>query len=71
MISAKEIRCVLAMREMSVQTLSHKTGIPPTTLRRKLNGGSQFYAQEIQKICDCLDISITDSVLIGSKTTGG
>lgn len=71
MINREDLRCVLAMRGMSVKALSNKTGIPATTLHRKLKGGSHFYVWELQKICDCLNISITDSVQIVSKTTGG
>ena len=42
---------------LTVKQVADKIGIGETTFYRKMNGQSDFYREEISKICDILSIS--------------
>lgn len=49
----------LSLSNQTIRNLSDNTGIPYTTLRRKLTGGS-FTIEEISAIADALRVSPVD-----------
>lgn len=58
---AIRIQEMISKKDLSVNALAHKAGIPPTTIYSMLNQKSQNPGiVSIKKICDGLDISIRE-----------
>lgn len=56
MFSKKEFMKALRKASMSTEELAIKIGIGVATLYRKMSGESDFYREEIYKICKVLRI---------------
>lgn len=50
-------------------SLSEESGIPRTTLLRRLSGATPFTVEELQRIADCLDVPVV-SLLGPTDNTG-
>lgn len=62
---ARRLRGQLAERQISGSKLAKLTGLPQSTVSRKLLGGTPFTLDEIQLIADVTDISVS-YVLLGT-----
>lgn len=60
MFDEKRFRAALELSGVSVRELAEKLGISTVTLYRKMNGESDFYREEINKICEIIN---TDDIL--------
>lgn len=67
MITNIELCGLMSMRSIKIRDLAGATGIPATSLWRKLRGQSEFKVSELEKVCDYLGISITDSLELVSR----
>jgi len=65
---AAEIRRLMALREISAYALSKQTGIPQSSLSRKLNGPAQFDLDDVQKIAVALSTDATTLVAGAERT---
>lgn len=50
------VRAAVASAEISVVVLSEQTGIPRTTLQRRLQGVSEFTVGEVDRIAQALGV---------------
>lgn len=54
MFKKNEFRAILARKEMSASDVARVLGIDTSTLSRKISGQSNFYRNEIAKLCKIL-----------------
>ena len=57
-----EVSATMASRGFTVRALAAATGIPRTTLSRRLSGETPFLMNELQAVCEALDTKISDLV---------
>lgn len=60
MFNEKLFRIVLLKEEISLRQIAELLGINLATLYRKMSGSSDFYRDEIQKICEFLKLDLKD-----------
>lgn len=58
-----KLKTELKEKEISYQTLADHLGITITALSNKMNGRSDFYIYEVQKIIEFADIKESDDIL--------
>ena len=54
MFDEKKFRAALELSGVSIKELAKELGISKVTLYRKMNGKSDFYRDEIRKICEII-----------------
>lgn len=64
MFKKNEFRAMLARKELSVSEVAKTLGIDPATLSRKISGQSDFYRNEIEKICQLLKLTPDETMQI-------
>ena len=64
MFKKNEFRAAMARKEMSANELAKALGIDPATLSRKISGQSDFYRNEIEKLCKILDLTPEETMQI-------
>lgn len=64
MFKKNEFKAAMARKELSVADLAKELGIDPATLFRKISGQSDFYRNEIEKLCQLLELSAEDTLKI-------
>ena len=57
MFHKTEFKITLLRRNVAVEDLAKEIGINAATLHRKMNGTSDFYRDEIERIRNALDLS--------------
>lgn len=57
MFNKLKFKAAIVSKGMTIGMVAVKLGISEATLYRKINGSSDFYRDEIQKLCEILDIS--------------
>lgn len=56
---ASEVRAEMARQQVTVTALSKSTNINAPTLRRRLDGQSPFYVEELAAICAALNVGLS------------
>lgn len=64
MFKKNEFRAMLARKEIGASELAKALGIDPATLSRKISGQSDFYRNEIEKICQILKLTPQETLQI-------
>ena len=64
MFQKNEFKAEVVRRGMSLDDVAKAIGINPASLHRKMNGTSDFYRGEIEKIVKLLDLSGSDVIRI-------
>lgn len=64
MFKKNEFRAMLARKEISVGEIAKALGKDPATLSRKVSGQSDFYRNEIEKICQILKLTPDETLQI-------
>ena len=64
MFKKNEFRAAMARKEISTPELAKELGLAPTTLFRKISGESDFYRNEIERICAILELSPQETLNI-------
>jgi len=64
MFKKNEFRAMLARKEISATELAKRIGIDTATLSRKISGQSDFYRNEIEKICQILRLTPEETLQI-------
>lgn len=64
MFKKNEFKAAMARKELSVTDIAKEMGIAPATLFRKISGQSDFYRNEIEKLCQILELSAEDTLKI-------
>ncbi len=64
MFKKNEFRAMLARKEISVGEIAKALSIDPATLSRKISGQSDFYRNEIEKICQILALTPDETLQI-------
>lgn len=64
MFKKNEFRAAMARKEISTSELAKELGLDPATLFRKISGQSDFYRNEIEKICTILELSPQETLNI-------
>ncbi len=64
MFQKNEFKAEVVRRGMSLDDVAKAIGINPASLHRKMNGASDFYRGEIEKIVKLLDLSGSDVIRI-------
>ena len=64
MFKKNEFRAAMARKELSVADVAKELGIDPATLFRKISGQSDFYRNEIEKLCVLLELDAEDTLKI-------
>lgn len=64
MFKKNEFRAILARKEISASVLAKALGIDSATLSRKISGQSDFYRNEIEKICQILKLTPQETLQI-------
>lgn len=64
MFKKNEFRAMLARKEISVGEIAKALSIDPATLSRKISGQSDFYRNEIEKICQILELTPDETLQI-------
>lgn len=57
---AARVSASRATRELSYETLAERTGIPRTTLQRKLGGRTEFTVSELDALSRVLDTPVRE-----------
>lgn len=57
---AAEIRRLLEERDLSGNQLAKQTGIPQTSIAKKLRGITAFDIDDVDRICRALDVRASD-----------
>ena len=57
MFKKNEFKAAMARKELSVADIAKEPEIDPTTLFRKISGQSDFYRNEIEKLCQIPELS--------------
>lgn len=60
MFNQKLFRIVLLKKDISLKDIAEVLNINIVTLYRKMNGYSDFYRDEIQTICEFLDLKLEE-----------
>lgn len=61
--TAHRVTAAIEAAGESKLSIAEKTGIPRTTLWRRLNGLTSFYMEELHLIARVLDVPVTDFVV--------
>lgn len=61
-VTAAAVRTAYKNAGETIATLSEVTGIPSTTLKRRLNGSTSFHLDELVRIAKALDVSLGDLI---------
>ena len=69
MFDVRKLRANVVLRGMTMRQVAEALDIDVTTLYRKMNGESDFYRAEIQKLCETLDIDDPASIFFASELT--
>ena len=69
MFDKNKFRVCLILKGKKVADIADSLGINVTTLYRKINGESDFYRNEIQILCEILDIENPADVFFAEKVT--
>lgn len=64
MFKKNEFKAMLARKEISVGDVARALGIDPATLSRKISGQSDFYRNEIEKLCQILKLTPDETMQI-------
>lgn len=64
MFKKNEFKAILARKEISVGDVAKALGIDPATLSRKISGQSDFYRNEIEKLCQILKLTPDETMQI-------
>lgn len=62
MFKRNEFRAVLARKDMTIETIAKALNISASSVSRKMNGRSDFFRYEIEKISELLELS-SDEIL--------
>lgn len=57
MFKKNEFKAAMARKELSAADIAKTLGIDPATLSRKISGQSDFYRNEIEKLCKILELT--------------
>lgn len=57
MFNKAKFKAKVIEKGLTMEYIAHKLGINQATLYRKMNGSSDFFRSEIQKLCVLLDIT--------------
>lgn len=61
-VTAEAVRTAYKNAGATIATLSEDTGIPSTTLKRRLNGSTSFHLDELARIAKSLNVSLGDLI---------
>jgi predicted transcriptional regulator len=64
-----KFKAILVEKGISVYDVAKLLGISPATLYRKMNGESDFFREEIQKIGEVIGKDIADEIFFAPKVT--
>lgn len=57
-VTAEAVRTAYKNAGATIASLSEETGIPGTTLKRRLNGSTSFHLDELVRIAKALDVTL-------------
>ncbi|MHC1681343.1 MAG: helix-turn-helix domain-containing protein [Clostridiaceae bacterium] len=69
MFDRKRFKSYLALSGKTTKDVAEELGVSEATLFRKMNGSSDFYRNEIQTICNYLEIYNPIEVFFADKLT--
>lgn len=69
MFDVKRFKAAVALSGLTIPQIAAELGIDTVTLYRKMNGTSDFYRREIQRLCDILQIEDPVSVFFAPNIT--
>lgn len=69
LFNKKKFKAQVILSGKSMMEIAHLLGINQTTLYRKINGKSDFYRNEIYKLCNYLNISNPIEIFFADKIT--
>lgn len=69
MFDKQKFRAILILSGKSISDVAKYLGINEATLYRKMNGTSDFYRNEIQLLCDYLNIENPKEIFFAEKLT--
>ena len=64
MFKKNEFKAAMVRKGLTVADIAKELGIDPATLFRKMSGQSDFYRNEIEKLCTLLELSAEDTLKI-------
>lgn len=64
MFKKNEFKAAMVRKGLTVTDIAKELGIDPATLFRKMSGQSDFYRNEIEKLCALLELSAEDTLKI-------
>ena len=67
MFDRKKFKALLVLKGFTVGMVAKELGVNEATLYRKMNGESDFYRNEIQTICDLLEIDNPGDIFFTQK----
>lgn len=62
-LTAEKVSAAVEAAGVSLLGLANQTGIPRTTLHRRMTGRSSFYMEELHSIAKVLDVPVTQFVV--------
>ncbi len=69
MFDEKRFRAAVVMSGLKMRDVAAELGIDSATLYRKMNGKSDFYRNEIQNLCELLDIKDPTLIFFAPNVT--
>lgn len=65
----RKFKAAVILKGMTFKEVAKKLGINEATLQRKMNGESDFYRNEIQSLCEILDLDDPTDIFFSAKLT--
>lgn len=69
MFDEKRFKATVILSGLTLRQVAASLGIDEATLYRKMNGKSDFYRKEIQKLCEILNIEDPAAIFFAQKIT--
>jgi DNA-binding Xre family transcriptional regulator len=57
-----EVRVTMAIQNVSIAELARDSGISPSKLRARIDGGKDFGVEELAAVCKALGMSLSDLI---------
>ena len=67
--TVQRVHDLVAERNMSLSQLSKKSGVAPSTIRRAEERGTQLAVDTIFRICNALDISMSEFFSVSNSNS--
>lgn len=69
MFDKRLFKAQVVLKGLTLRAVAAEIGVDTATLYRKMNGDSDFYRAEIQKLCQLLDVKNPEAIFFAKELT--